>query len=236
MPEQVALPSQPQEMNWLVRIFNIFFEPRKAFESLKQKPKWLIPLVAVSLVTLVFLYLVSNIMIAEQITKTELKQPLTESQKQFMANWIKIASLAMTPISIIAISLLQSLVLFFVFNVLMGGDSSFKRVLSVVSHSCLISIPALIIRCPLILFKKTMEVQTSLAAFLSVDLKDSIIYKLLGGFDIFALWEVIVLSIGLSVMYNFSFKKSFIPILIMWIILILISALLAGLFAGFGRM
>lgn len=235
MEEQVISPAEPKEMNWLTRIFNTFFEPRKVFESLKQKPKWFVPLVVVCLVTLAFLYLVSNIMIAEQITKTELRQPLTEPQKQVMTNWIKIASLTMTPISIIAISVLQSLVLFFVFNVLMGGDSTFKRVLSVVSHSCLISIPALIIRCPLILFKNTMEVQTSLAAFLSVDLKDSIIYKLLGGFDIFALWQVVVLSIGLSVMYNFSFKKSLISIFIMWIILIVAGALLSmvGHFGGF---
>ena len=235
MEEQAISPAEPKEMNWLARIFNIIFEPRKVFESLKQKPKWFVPLVVVSLVTLVFLYFVSNIMVAEQIAKTELRQPLTEPQKQVMINWIKIASLTMTPISIIAISVLQSLVLFFVFNVLMGGDSTFKRVLSVVSHSYLISIPAIIVRCPLILFKKTMEVQTSLAAFLSVDLKDSIIYKLLGGFDIFALWQVIVLSIGLSVMYNFSFKKSLIPIFIMWIILIVVGALLSmiGHFGGF---
>ena len=234
MEEQIVSSAPVQEMNWLARIFNIFFEPRKVFESLKAKPKWLVPFIIVCLITLLFLFLASGIIVSEQIAKTEANQQLTDAQESVIANWIKISMFVFGPIWLALALFAVSLVLYFVFNILMGGDSTFIRVLSVVSHSYLISIPATIVHLPIILIKKSVDVHTSLALVLPVELKEKFLYRFLDGFDIFTLWQVIVLALGLSVMYNFSFKKSFIPILIMWIILILISALLAGLFAGFG--
>jgi hypothetical protein len=54
----------------------------------------------------------------------------------------------------------------------------------------------------------------------------------LGGFDIFTLWQVIVLSIGLAVMYNYTTKKSFTVVFILWVILIVVGAGLSNLFGG----
>jgi hypothetical protein len=242
MPEQVALSSQPQEMNWLARIFNIIFEPRKAFESLKTKPKWLVPFIIVCLLGMGFYYFAYPIIMSDQMNRIEANEKIPDAQKEMIKERIgqaehpPLIQLVFQPVAVIFLFLILSGIMFFVFNVLMGGDSIFKRVLSVVSHSYLIGIPASIVHFPLVFIKRTMDIHTSLAILLSVDLKDSFIYRFLDGFDIFTLWQVLVLALGLSVMYNFSFKKSFIPILIMWIILILITALLAGLFAGFGGM
>lgn len=242
MEEQIVSSAPVQEMNWLARIFNVFFEPRKVFESLKAKPKWLVPFIIVCLLGMGFYYFAYPIIMSDQMNRIEANEKISDAQKEMIKERIgqaehpPIIQLVFQPVAVVFLFLILSGIIFFVFNVLMGGDSSFKRVLSVVSHSCLIGIPASIVHFPLVFIKRTVDIHTSLAILLSTDLKGNFIYRFLDGFDIFTFWQVMVLSLGLSVMYNFSFKKSFIPILIMWIVLILISALLAGLFAGFGGM
>lgn len=242
MEEQVVSSVEPKEMNWFARIYNVIFEPRKVFESLKRKPKWLVAFVVISLLGVSTGYFVHPIAMSDQMKKIEAGDKYTDAQKEAMKQGIERVSsgparltVLLAPIGIILLFLFVAGVLFLVFNVIMGGDSEFKRVLSVVSHSYVIGIPASIVQLPLIFIKGTTEVHTSLALFLSVDLKDSFIYKFLDGFDVFTLWQVLVLSLGLSIMYNFSFKKSFIPVLFMWVVLILVTVSLSGLgiFGGF---
>jgi len=123
-------------------------------------------------------------------------------------------------------------VLFFVFNVLLGGDSAFRRVFSVYTYSSLIAIPAMIVKFPLIMMKENLNVQTSLALILSVNDKDTFLYSVLSGFDIFSFWQVILVSMGLGVMYKYTTKKAFTAVLILWLIWILAKSGLSTLFGG----
>jgi hypothetical protein len=240
MEEQAISSAESKEMNWLARIFNIIFEPRKAFEDLKRKPKWLVPFIVVCILGIGFYYFAYPIIMTEQMHRIDANEKYTDAQKESIKQYIgqtehpPIIQLVFQPLGVAVIFLAISGVLFFVFNVLMGGDSTFKRVLSVVSHSYMITIPAAIVKYPLVFIKKTVDVPTSLALILSVDLKSSFIYRFLDGFDVFTLWQVLIMSLGMSIIYNFTFKKSLIPIFFMWALLILIGSLIAGAFGGFG--
>jgi len=240
MAEQVVPSVEPNEMNWLSRVFNIIFEPRKVFESLKQKPKWFVPFIVVCILGIGFYYFAYPIIMMEQIHRIDANEKYTDAQKESMKQYMgrtehpPIIQFAFQPLGVGIIFLALSGVLFFVFNVLLGGDSTFKRVLSVVSHSYMIAIPTAIVKYPLVFIKKTVDVPTSLALLLSVDMKDSFMYRFLDGFDVFTLWQVVVLSLGMSVMYKFSFKKSLVPICSMWVLLILIGSWIAGALGGLG--
>jgi len=76
------------------------------------------------------------------------------------------------------------------------------------------------------------KVQTSLALFLPVDLSDKFYYNFLAGFDIFNLWQVLLISVGISVIYNFTFKKSFTTVFILWLLAILVGTVLKTVFGG----
>ncbi len=241
MEEQVVSSAQPKEMNWLARIVNVIFEPRKVFENLKARPKWLAPFIVYCLLAVAIGYFVSPIVMSEQIQKIRDSDKYSDAQKEAMIQGMEaVASgparffVLLAPLGIIVQFLFVAAALFLTFNIIMAGDSNFKSVLSVVSHSYMITIPSSIVQVPLVFLKRTMEVHFGPVLLLPVDLKDSFIYSFLKGFDVFTFWQVLVLSLGLGIMYNFSFKKSLFPILLLWVLLILASALLSGvrLFGG----
>jgi len=175
------------------------------------------------------------------ITNIQENEQIPEQQKEMIIERIggaehpPIYQMAFAPVGVIIYLLLISGVLFFVFNVLLGGDSSFKRVLSVFSYSTLIAIPKTIVHLPLAFAKQTANVQTSLGILLSPDAKETFLYRVLSGFDIFTLWQVIVVALGLAVMYNYTTKKTFSVVLILWILLIVVGAGVSSLFGGMLR-
>jgi hypothetical protein len=122
--------------------------------------------------------------------------------------------------------------LFFVFNVLMGGDSTFRRNFSVYCYSSLIAIPSMIVKFPLIMTKGDLNVQTSLALLLSPDAKDTFLYRVLSSFDIFTVWQVVLVSIGMGVVYKYSTKKAFTAVVILWIVWIFLKSGLGSMFGG----
>lgn len=236
-----AIPSvQPGErpMGGAAKIINIFFEPRKVFESLKIKPTWLVPFIIVALLGLGFFYYTFPYMVDQQVERIRDNERIPEQQKEMIIERMKESShppawqLAIAPAGTLVALVIVSAVLFFAFNVLMGGDSSFRRVFSVYCYSALIAIPAMIVKFPLIMSKGNLNVQTSLALLLSPDAKDSFLYKVFSSFDVFTVWQVILVSMGLGVMYRHSTKKALTAVVILWIIWIFLKSGLSTIFGG----
>ena len=142
--------------------------------------------------------------------------------------------MAIAPVGTLIYLVIVAAVLFFVFNVLMGGDSGFRRVFSVYCYSSLVAIPSMIVKFPLVMMKGNINVQTSLGLLLSPDAKGSFLHSVLSSFDIFNVWQVILVSMGLGVMYKFSTKKAFTTVAILWIIWILAKSGLGSVFGGGG--
>jgi hypothetical protein len=140
--------------------------------------------------------------------------------------------MAIAPVGVLVSFIVVAAVLFFAFNVLLGGDSTFRRVLSAYCYSSLVAIPASIVKFPLVMAKGNINVQTSLALILSPDKQGSFIYSVLSSFDIFTIWQVLLLSIGLGVMYKFTTKKALMAVLVLWIIWILLKSGLGSAFGG----
>jgi hypothetical protein len=239
MEEKLSSKAQGEAtMGGFSKIINTYFEPRKVFESLRIKPTWVIPFIIVALLGVTSFWFTYPLIMKDVITNIQENEQYTEQQKELIIERIgggehpPIYQLAFAPVGVIVYLLLISAVLYFVFNVLLGGGSSFKRVLSVFSYSSLIAIPQAIVKIPLTFAKQTADIQTSLAIFLSPDSKDTFLYRVLSGFDIFTLWQVILIALGLAVMYKYTMKKTFNVVLILWILLIVVGAGVSGLFGG----
>jgi len=241
--ETSLIPGLPEEksVGGFSKILNIFFEPRKVFESLKTKPTWLVPFIILVLISVVSMYLTYPFIMADTIEKIRTNEKIPDEQKEMIVSrmeentqppWWQVA---LAPVGVLIYFLIVSGILFFVGNVLLGGDSSFRKVFSVYIYSSLVAIPAAIIKIPLAVAKKTAEVQTSLALFLSPDIKEAFIYRFFAHFDIFNIWMIILVSLGLAVMYNFTVKKSFTTVFALWLLWAIVSSSLAGLFGGLMR-
>lgn len=240
--EETVQTYQPEEktMGGLSKVVNIFFEPRKVFQSLKIKPTWLVSVIIMAVLGMGFFYYTFPYIMNEQVQNIRDNDRIPEQAKLEIIEKMKEAQhppiwqMAIAPVGTLIYLVIVAAVLFFVFNVLMGGDSGFRRVFSVYCYSSLVAIPSMIVKFPLVMMKGNINVQTSLGLLLSPDAKGSFLHSVLSSFDIFNVWQVILVSMGLGVMYKFSTKKAFTTVAILWIIWILAKSGLGSIFGGGG--
>lgn len=231
-----------QEMNAVERIIGVYFSPRKTFEYLRAKPKWFVPFILICLVALVSNFLARDIAIQEQIERVKMSERLTEEQKdQYLeriesstSGWQAYIQLVATPVVIFIIVVVIAGIFLFFGNMLFGGQTSFRQMLSLYTHAGVVALPAAIVKVPLMLAQGTTRIQTSLAVLLSADAEGTMLYRLLSKFCIFTIWEVILLIIGVSVIYRFSNSKASTMVLILWAVWIIVSVALGGVFRGLG--
>jgi len=93
-----------------------------------------------------------------------------------------------------------------VFNTVMGGTATFKHVMAVVVHSQVISAVGALFAAPIMYARGVMSTGVAnIGALLPMLDEGSFLAKFLGMIDLFLVWWVIVLAIGLASLYK---KKS----------------------------
>jgi len=140
-----------------------------------------------------------------------------------------------TPIVLLVVGL----VLHLVCAVVMGGQANFARTFSLVAFAWMVSLPESIVKVPISLASKNPEVQTSLALLLSKETSASFpyrfIYSFLNHVDIFALWRVLLVGVGVSLMFKFPRRKSYYVVVGLWLAFALLASLLGAVMPGPGR-
>lgn len=214
-----------QKMSMIARIAGIFLDPRKTFLSLEPRPDYIVPLILIVLVVFVCTWAAwpvietsSMEMMQEKLTDRGMEQDQIDQFLENQQKFGKISGLAGGPISTVLIMFIVSGILLFAGNMVLGGDSTYKKMLCVFSYASLVGIIAHIIRTVLIISKGTIEVYTSLAALFPLDMKETMIFKIAGIFDVFTIWKIIVIAIGMGVMYRMDYKKPLIVVGLLYVI------------------
>ena len=104
-------------------------------------------------------------------------------------------------VAIPCLSLVAGAVLLAVFN-LAGGDATFKQVFAVVVHSQVLLALQRLFVLPLDYAKESVSSPTNLGVFLPFLDETSFAAHVLGSIDLFWLWILVNLSIGLGVLYR----------------------------------
>jgi len=213
MTETPAASQSPTPgLSLWARIWGILTSPKEAFADVVARPRWLGMMLVAILVTTVFMggFLMTKVgqqaYLDNQVRATErFGGQVSEAQYAMME---KMATYA-APITVVSVAVFTPLmwalvagILFGVFNAAMGGDSSFKQVFAVVAYSSAISIVQQVFVTPLNYVRETMSSATNLAVFLPMLDESSFLARLLGMVDLFLIWWVFVLAIGLGVLYR----------------------------------
>jgi len=214
-PEQ--LEEAPQ-MGALRKLWGVLIEPGKTFSALDRRPTWLFPVIVLILVAMISSVLVADFRIQEARRQIEQNERFTPQQREEIYDRMdeqqskpimKLISYVIGPIvAIFFIVFLVSGLLYFGGTVLLGGETDFKKVLSVYSWSSMVAIPGFLLKTPLMLLKKSSQIHTSLAALMPSGSEEGLLFKILTHTDLFVIWEISLLSIGLAVIYKFSTKKT----------------------------
>lgn len=100
--------------------------------------------------------------------------------------------------------LVITVILWAVFNTMMGGTATFKHVMAVVAHSQIVSTLGVVFSAPIMYARGVMSAGSvaNLGALLPMLDESSFLAKLLGTVDLFVIWWVVVLSIGLATLFK----------------------------------
>jgi len=231
------IQTENQKIGTFGKIYNIFFSPRITFESVDEKPDWLVPMTIVVIVALIFGLVAMPVIMPEKMAEQRLKleergmspQEIDRAMEMGEKFGKRIAPVGAIVGTVIYLTVVAGIFLF-IGNIILGGKTSFKKMLSVVCYSSLIGSLGSLILLPLVLSKQTMDVHFSLAAVMSSEASKTILYQFLKKIDLFAIWQIFVAGIGVSAIYKFTTQKSVLMVASLYVVYILISLVWFSIF------
>lgn len=240
-----TVPSQPApaSVNSFGRVFGVLFNPKPTFESIAQRPTWVLPLIILCLFGLTASFIIGKrigwpAVIERQIASSpraqkQMDQLTSEQRDQAINTQAKIAPIFAYCANILGpfvVAVIIAAILMGAFNLVGGARLNFKTSLAIVSYAW---VPGLVGAALgiLVLFLKdpsTIDVQNLVASNPGALLSDGSpkwLVSLLGSLDVFSFWMMILMAFGYSATdpKKISFSKAFGTVLSVWLIYVLVK-------------
>jgi hypothetical protein len=127
---------------------------------------------------------------------------------------------------------LVSGIMILIFNVVLGGEATFKQAFAIVAHSQVLLVVQQFFILPLNYVRETMSSGTTLAVFAPMLDEMSFVARLLSWIDLFRVWWIVNLAIGAAVLYNRKSGPIAWSLLGLYVLFALIVAAALTAFAG----
>jgi len=207
-----AAGSTPAPKSLPARIIGILVSPKETFQSIVASPKWLGVLATTTLAAAVFTALPLTTEAGRQAAIDKQVQTMQsigmqvnddmysrmEKQSAIMPYTTGGSILVFSPI----VATIFAGILFAIFNAALGGEASFKQVFSVLVHAGVISTLGAVFGGTLNYFRQRMDSVTTLGSLVPMLPEKSFIVNFLSAIDLFLIWWLIVLAIGVAVLYR----------------------------------
>lgn len=188
--------------------------PRAAFQSVRQDPHWLLPLLFFTAATFVHTMAALPFTMARITAQIQSLNPSLDNAAlqrasetpRFMVATVSLLSSVLMPLVVV----LATAGLTHLLAVLLRGDLEIRgrAVFSACAHASLPLALGMAARVPLILREKTLEVSLGLDAFLSGVAPGGGLARLCQFFDGFRLWFVVLLALAVAVLYRLPWWKA----------------------------
>jgi hypothetical protein len=212
MTEMAAAVPDAPDMGLASRIVNVILSPAQAYAAVAARPRVLgvLSVVIVVMMAAQFTFLSTEVgqaaalnqqidaMKAFGVTVTDEMVQQLESRMAYAPITGSLSLLVFIPLFAAAIAGL----LMAIFTVISGGGATYKQVLAVVSHSNVIGALQLLFSLPIAYAREEAVSPSQLAVFFPNLDETGFFYKLLSSIDLFHIWSVISLSIGMAVLYK----------------------------------
>jgi len=232
-------------MSEISRLTGVFFEPGKTFEDVARRPTFIVPLVLVMVCSLVYIMLFSQHvgwerMVRHQMeTSKQAQQQTPEQREQAIQMGSKFAPIFGYAASIIGVPLvyLISAAVLLAMVKMMSAPTRFSQVFAIMSYAGVTGIVFIVLAVAVMFLKNPddFDLQNPLAfnlgALLDPNSGSKFVYTLATSIDLFAIWKIILIAIGLKAAggRSMTFTKALMAVLIPWAIWILCAAALAGM-------
>jgi hypothetical protein len=207
-----AAVAAPAPMNLVARFIGVITSPKATFTSVVAYPKWFGMLALTTVLIAVFTALPLTTAAGRQAGLDQQVESMKsfgfEVNDQMYDQMEKSSRMApyTTGISVLFVSPIFTVViagiLFAIFNAAMGGEASFKQVFTVLVHASAVSALSTVFSGVINYFRGGVTSAANLGALLPMLPQGSFVANLLGTVDVFLIWYVIVLAMGLAVLYR----------------------------------
>jgi hypothetical protein len=218
-----------------VNIINIFASPTEAFQTIKDKPKWLLAFVVIVVVYAVCgFYLLPY---SQKITIETLSAKLSDDQVQqaiSLSERFRYVGLLLVPLPLFVKWLFVSAFLYFGAVIMNAQPLPFKTVFAVAVYAELILVLMSIFNMLLLQLKGVEAVHTvtdlqavvGLDCFLTDKLHHITLFALLSNFNVFSIWYIVTLSIGISIIGSLAKWKSVVLVCTVWLLGVVVQVVL----------
>jgi hypothetical protein len=209
-PVGVVAEAAPKSL--VARFIGIIMSPKETFRSVVAHPRWFGIFAATTLIVAfcsaapMFTEAGKEAALEKQVSQMQsFGVQVSDQQYERMRQGMRIAPYTTAGFIIVLgpiIALVLTGILFAIFNAALGGEASFRQLFAVWSHAAVISSLGQLFTAPLNVLRGAVGSATSLAVLLPMIDERSFLGRLLGMVDLFVVWWVFVLAIGLAVLYR----------------------------------
>jgi hypothetical protein len=224
------------------RIIGVLTAPRRTYAAVAARPHWFGVLAFVVLVgggalfTLLSTEVGKQAMLDQQVKMMEsFGLKMTDAQYQQLEDRSKYApytSVAGQAVALPLMGLVLAGIALGVFNAVLGGNASFKQTYAVVAHSAVVLTVAQLFGLPLAYARGTLSGTTNLGVFVPFLDDTSFVARFLGSIDLFYVWWMVSLSIGLGVLYRRRTGPIAASVLVVYVVIALVIAAVRSAVAG----
>ena len=221
-------------MEHIQRIFGIWLNPIKALESFPKQATsqiWLIPMIIILIFISITTYVSSPYAKELQLEMVQMRDDIPEDVQTDMID--RLSSDTVNPLEFVyAIVgatlwyLIQTLIIFGISTLALGVNTTFKSLWAMIILINTTNIIELAVKVPLMISSGNLMIESGLSLLLPGSLTETFIYNFLYQFDIFSIWRVILIGLGLSIIHEAERNKTFGILFGSWIVFGVIAALL----------
>lgn len=218
------------EQSSLTRLAGVLTSPAKTFESIAQRPTWLIAIVVLILVGTVTAYIAVDRIDFEEEIRVQLEkrsQPVPDGEALEKAAALqKVISWAVAPVIFGFVFYLLAALMFWMSFKLTGSDLDYKTALSTTLHGYVPAAVKALVSIPVILGRAEIsaeELQSgallkSNLAFLAPEEAGAVLVAVLSSVDLFSVWCIALLAIGFAVTAKVPKKTATITVICVWLL------------------
>lgn len=232
--EEHGIPSLP------VRIVQVFVSPAALFDTLRRQPAWMGATLALIGLSIALQFL-TPVIVPEEILRRAAEARIADfipagADPEVLEQQVDAAvtpgvsvvvgTIIMTPI---VLSLIAGLLLI-AFNVILGGEASFKQLLSAAAHAMYIGTAGGVVSIGLMAVGAEI---VTLSPGLFLPEMEGFIGRFLNGINVFSVWTCGVLGVAVSRFYpGRSVAAGTTYLLVLYLIFVAAIAVFSGLLAG----
>jgi len=239
IPPQEEQDERVPKMGIVSRVIGIFLYPGRVFESVRDNPTILGPMLILMIVSAAVVPIVTPMnadMVESQIrainpeaTQEQIDQAKAQSGSD--ANMIAgaIAAVVMVPLMMAFFAALY----WGIYTVLMGKGAPYKSAMAIVTHSQLVTIAGTVAIISLSVFQNELVLSLHLGSLVPFLESDNLIFRILKSIDVFTGWWIFLLSIGFAALYRTTPRQAATVPFTLWTLWIVVKVAFFGKYLPF---